>query len=97
MDRRPIWLMPMLYRVWASRGSRDWAQWRLGWEGETEFREADTLAWDVALAMEAAAANGDEFGILALDWRKAYDGIDLQTLGGTLWRGQQCRIGHVCH
>ena len=88
MDRRPIWLMAMLYRVWASRRSRDWAQWRLGWEGGTEFRGADTLAWDVSLSMEAAAANGDEFGLLALGWRKAYDGIDLQTLRDTLERAK---------
>ena len=94
MDRRPIWLMPMLYRVWASRRSRDWAQWRLGWEGETEFRGADTRAWDVALAMEAAAANGDEFGLLALDWRKAYDGIGLRTLGGGHFReGKNAELG----
>ena len=38
--------------------------------------------------MEAAEANGDEFGLLALDWRKAYDGIDLQTLGDTLERAK---------
>ena len=88
MDRRPIWHMPMIYRVWASRRSRDWAKWRLTWEGETDFRGADTLAWDVALAMEAAETNGDEFGLLALDWRKAYDGIDLQTLGHTLERAK---------
>ena len=97
MDRRPIWLMPVLYRVWTSRRSRDWAKWRLGWEGETEFRGADTLAWDVALAMEAAEANGDEFGLLALDWREAYDGIDLQTLGGIHWKGPKFRIGPGYH
>ena len=34
--------------------------------------------------MEAASANGQECGLLALDWRKAYDGIDLSTLGDTL-------------
>ena len=42
------------------------------------------MAWDVALAMEAAAANGEECGLLALDWRKAYGGIDLGALCDTL-------------
>ena len=32
MYRRPIWLMPMIYSVWASRRSRDWAAWRLKWK-----------------------------------------------------------------
>ena len=84
MDRRPIWLMPMIYRVWAIRRSRDWAKWGSRWEGEAGFRGADTLAWDVALAMGAAAANGEECGLLAFDWRNAYDGIELGTSAATL-------------
>ena len=84
MDGRPLWPMPVIYRIWANRRSRDWARWRLTWECEPEFRGAYTLGWDVALAMEAASANGQECVLLALDWRKAYDGIDLSTLGDTL-------------
>ena len=84
MDRRPIWLMLMIYRVWASRRSRDWAAWRFRWEGETGLRGADPFGWDVALAMEAAAANGEECGLLALVWRRAHNGIDLRTLEDTL-------------
>ena len=34
--------------------------------------------------MEAAAANGQECGLLALDWRKAFNDIDIATLGDTL-------------
>ena len=94
MDRRPIWLMPMLYRGWASIRLRGWAKWRLGWEGEAEFREADTLAWDVALAMEAAETNGDEFGLLSLDWHKAYDGIEPW---GIRWKGPRFRTGLTYH
>ena len=92
MDGRPIWLMPMIYRVWASRRSRDWAKLRLEWGGETEFRGADTLAWDVALAMEAAEANGDEFGLLALDWRTAYRASTYKPWE-TQWNGLRSRTG----
>ena len=30
-ERRPIWLLPMLYRVWARGRSRDMAAWRRSW------------------------------------------------------------------
>ena len=80
LDRRPIWLMPMIYRVWATRRASSWARWRLSWPGEKHFAGADALAWEVALEIEAAAAEDTTFGILALDWKKAYDGVSLDTL-----------------
>lgn len=66
--------MPMLYRVWATRRARDWAHWRLCWEREGDFKGANALAWDVALAADAASSQGLTFGIKALDW-KTYDGV----------------------
>ena len=44
MDRRPIWLMPMIYRMWASHRAGAWSTWRLQWPGETPFEGADSLA-----------------------------------------------------
>eukprot|EP00974_Lingulodinium_polyedra_P059850 5768183-Lingulodinium_polyedra.AAC.1 len=31
MQRRPIWLLPMLYRVWAAGRARDMADWIARW------------------------------------------------------------------
>ena len=49
-------MMPMIYRVWATRRAASWARWRLSWPGEKHFAGADALAWEVALEIEAAAA-----------------------------------------
>ena len=40
----------------------------------------------MARAAEAASANESAFGIVALDWKKAYDGVALDILGDTLGR-----------
>ena len=88
LDRRPIWLMPMIYRIWATRRARDWAYWRICWEREGDFQGADALAWDVALASEAASSQGLTFGIVALDWKKGYDGVSLEILANTLAKAQ---------
>ena len=84
MDRRPIWLVPMVYRMWASHRAGAWAAWRLQWPGETPFEGADSLAWETSLHQEAALARGDSFAMVALDWKKAYDGITLEIIGQTL-------------
>ena len=49
MDRRPTWLMPMVYRMWAGHRASLWATWRLQWPGETLFEGADSLAWETSL------------------------------------------------
>ena len=84
MDRRPIWLMPMTYRMWAGHRAGIWSAWRLQWHGETPFEGADSLAWETSLHQEAALGRGDAFAMVALDWKKAYDGITLDILGQTL-------------
>ena len=76
--------MPMIYRLWAARRARLWAAWRLLWPGETPFEGADSLAWEASLHMEAAAARGVYFAMVALDWKKAYDGISLEILSRIL-------------
>ena len=96
LDRRPIWLMPMIYRIWATRRARDWAYWRICWEREGEFQGADALAWDVALASEAANSQGLTFGIVALDWKKPMTEYRLKS-----WRThsprQEYRNGRSTH
>ena len=72
MDRRPIWLLPILYRLRVAGRARPFARWRLQWAGEEVQRGAEELAWEIAGA--------------ALDWRKAYDHVDLASLPGLLAR-----------
>ena len=80
LDRRPIWLMPMLYRVWAARRSRDWKRWRHSWYGDTQDVGAEEAAWHTARYIEDESAAGKEVGSIAFDWKKAYDGICLGLL-----------------
>ena len=75
MYKRPMWLMPMIYRVWATRRARDWAHWRLCSARKGDLKGADASAWDVAQAAEAANQQGLTFGIVALGWKKADDGF----------------------
>ena len=68
--QRPIWLLPMVYRVWAHGRAPLWAAWREAWgpplaEGR---RGAESQAWALALELEAAAATGDALAGAALDW-----------------------------
>eukprot|EP00974_Lingulodinium_polyedra_P080664 7815468-Lingulodinium_polyedra.AAC.1 len=75
MDRRPIWLLPMLYRVWRAGRAKDVAAWLARWGGGNPNRSAAELAWELAVELEAAEAAGDAIAGVALDWRKAFDRI----------------------
>jgi ribonuclease HI len=86
MDRRPIWLLPMLYRVWAAGRAQLFAEWRSSWpDGDGGFG-AEELAWELALDLEAAEAAGEDICGAALDWRKAFDNIPLCNLDTLLRR-----------
>jgi hypothetical protein len=86
MDRRPIWLLPMFYRVWAAGRARLFAKWRASWpDGDGGFG-AEELAWELALDLEAAEAAGEDICGAALDWRKAFDSIPLCNLDMLLRR-----------
>ncbi|CAK0847227.1 unnamed protein product, partial [Prorocentrum cordatum] len=67
MDRRPIWLLPILYRLWAAGRARLFARWRLRWAGEEVQRGAEELAWELALEQEAAEALSETIAGAALD------------------------------
>ena len=88
MDRRPIWLLPMLYRVWAAGRAQLFARWRLSWLEGDGGHGAEELAWELALELEAAEASAETIGGSALDWRKAFDHISLELL-----RPMLCRAG----
>ena len=76
----------MLYRLWAAGRARLFARWRLGWDGVDAWRGAEELAWELALELEAAEALSESIAGAALDWRKAYDHVDLHTLPAILQR-----------
>ena len=86
LDRRPVWLLPILYRLWAAGRARLLARWRLSWAGDEVRRGAEELVWELALELEAAEALGESVAGAALDWGKAYDHVDLHSLPGLLAR-----------
>ena len=86
MDRRPIWLLPMLYRLWAAGRAQLFARWRASWPGGDGRFGAEELAWQLALDLEAAEAMGEDVCGAALDWRKAFDSVPLASLRPVLQR-----------
>eukprot|EP00974_Lingulodinium_polyedra_P027090 2613719-Lingulodinium_polyedra.AAC.1 len=85
MQRRPIWLLPMAYRVWAAGRARDMAGWIAAWGGGA-LRGAEDLAWQLAVELEAAEAAGRFIAGAALDWRKAFDHVPLAAVAAGLQR-----------
>jgi hypothetical protein len=60
MERRPIWMLPMLYLVWAAGRAQLSTRWRaLGADGDGMF-SAEHHAWEPALELEAAEALGED-------------------------------------
>eukprot|EP00974_Lingulodinium_polyedra_P104148 10079799-Lingulodinium_polyedra.AAC.1 len=47
MQRRPIWLLPIVYRAWAAGRARDFPDWIASWDGGA-VRGAEELAWELA-------------------------------------------------
>ena len=86
LERRPIWLLPIIHRLWAAGRAWPFARWRSSWEGGEWRRGAEEQAWELALELEAADALSQEVVGAALDWRKAYDEVDLGTLPAALTR-----------
>lgn len=83
MDRRPIWLLPMLYVRWRAQL---FVRWRVAWGDGHGSIGSEQLAWDLALELEAAEAAGEAICGGALDWRKALDHVGLQLLERVLRR-----------
>ena len=70
----------MLYRLWAAGRAQLFVRWRLLWAGQEASTGAEELAWELALELEGAEALEEDMGGLALDWSKAYDHVDLESL-----------------
>ncbi len=60
IDRRPIWLLPMLHRLWAAGRAQLSAKWRASWPGGGSGLGAEELAWQLALELEAVEAAGED-------------------------------------
>ena len=86
MGRRPIWLLPMLYRLWAAGRAQLFVQWRAAWPGGGGGVGAEELAWQLALDLETAEAMGEDVCGAALDWRKAFGSVPLASLRPVLQR-----------
>eukprot|EP00974_Lingulodinium_polyedra_P075583 7323803-Lingulodinium_polyedra.AAC.1 len=85
MQRRPIWLLPMVYRVWAAGRARNMADWIRSWGGGA-VRGAEELAWELSVELEATEAAGEWIAGAALDWRKAFDRIPLPAVSAAMAR-----------
>ena len=77
LHRRPIWLLPMAYRLWAAGRAKDFAAWQQQWPGARAAKGAEQAAWELAVAAAAAHAEGSTLGGIAVDWAKAYDRVAL--------------------
>ena len=61
------------------------ARWVVSWDADIGVG-AEELAWEPALELEAAEAAGEAICGAALDWRKAFDCIDVRSFLGALRR-----------
>jgi hypothetical protein len=79
LDRRPLNLLPVVYRLWARLRGRAVSSWRRGWDPAMAAARlgADGQAWELSWAQAEAEALGLDFGGLAVDFRKAYDSVRL--------------------
>eukprot|EP00974_Lingulodinium_polyedra_P001979 186890-Lingulodinium_polyedra.AAC.1 len=59
LERRPIWLLPMAYRVWAAGRARDMVPRVSTWGAGSPKGSAAELAWELAVELEAAQNAGD--------------------------------------
>ena len=82
LQRRPITLLPTLYRLWAHLRQRWVAAWRAGWDPAMALRRwgAEGQAWLLAWDAELAHARGQPFVGVAADFSKCFDSVRLGLL-----------------
>ena len=79
-DRRPIVLLAIFYRWWAKVRAGEFQSWLIAQNilARGTAASAETLAADLALAIQEARANDCHVEGLALDWSKCYDHMPLE-------------------
>ena len=89
--RRPIALLPMLYRIWAATRKRDLQVWRDKQRG-LGHRPVGEGALDTAFLLareaESNSAKGRPFGAIFLDCSKCYERVNLAHLHTKLQEAQ---------
>ena len=75
MDMRPIGVLPHIYRLYSKTRFRDSISWQAHWIHDRAFggvrkRSAETLAFRVALAVEAAHSQSKLAGGISYDFAK---------------------------
>ncbi|CAE7832127.1 unnamed protein product [Symbiodinium sp. CCMP2592] len=89
LDRRPISLSPLLYRVWAKAKFQQLQSWHVSWlpdvlRGGAPQREAIDCYYQVALEAEMAQiSNHTLFGVF-YDYKKCFDNIAWEIESGLL-------------
>jgi hypothetical protein len=89
LDRRPIVLMSVLYRVWARYRRREFDGWRAQWDTAVAaaWLGADGQAWEFGWDTACAhAGSGAGVAGVAVDFSKCYDGCRLALVSRALAR-----------
>jgi hypothetical protein len=89
MDMRPISVLPHIYRLYSKTRFRDSISWQAHWIHDRAFggvpkRSAETLASQVALAVEAAHSQSKLAGGISYDFAKSFDVIPVNVMLDTL-------------
>ena len=83
-DRRPVVLLPVVYRLWAALRAAEMRLW-LAKTGvlrpDGALRAADSQAYELGLILAEAKAQEKVLAGLATDWSKCYDRLPLGVLG----------------
>ena len=87
-----------IYRLYSKTRFKDSISWQAHWIHERAFggvpkRSAETLAFQVALAVEAAHSQSKLAGGISYDFAKAFDVLPVNVMLDTLHaRGASCRL-----
>ena len=89
LDRRPITLLPVLYRMWAALRATQFRAWLIDWGVPRLLRttrSAEHQGLLLALEIEEANAFSESLAGVAVDWSKCYDHLGFDLVVATLWQ-----------
>ena len=77
LQRRPITLLPVIYRLWARLRLHQVDEWRAGWDPAVASlpKGPEGQAWDLAWELAVAPAWGHTVSGAAVDLTKCYDSV----------------------